>query len=376
MLSLTFILYLSIMLSTTILASASQKKRHDGTVVFRKKLFWMAFLVHWIFIAFTNIGTDHDSYVAILEYDAFRRIAMGSEVGFNGLCLLLYQFTHNAEIGIFIIKTLTLGFAYLSFYLLRERASMGWVVGAYNAWQYLFSFCILAHSLSISLVILAATLAISGKKWYGPVALTALASTIHASALVMLLVMIGLYALNIVKTKLSFSLVVILLIAAMITLNNISTVFNYFVTDVSGFEQYENNDMSGNVGSGLFNYVLFAYLFVIIIIPVLQSKMEYNYRNAIILFYMFSLISALMGYYLGTARLNQYSIVFYGVAIPWFFYQQEHKLIQTKPFLTLDMQRIAWMVYVLFVAYSSLRMSANPAGTRDMANYVFFNPFS
>lgn len=372
----TLLLYLFIMLSTTYLASRAQIVRRDGRVLFCMKYFMTAFLIHWFFISFTRIGTDHESYIAILEFDAYRRISIGQELGFNGLCILLQQLTKNAEVGLFIIKTLTLALFYVAFYLMKDRAHLGFVIGAYNAWQYFFCFCIIAHALAIAIVVLAGVLVMRDSKWYWPLLLTLVAFTVHASALVMFVVMLGAVFLNKIHFKLNFILVIIILIGAFVAINNIQVIFNMITADVVGFDQYANKDISGNAGSGWFNYALFLFIFIMFIMPVIQSNFSANERNAIIVFYTFSFISAIMGYYLGTARLNQYAFVLYGISIPWYFYHVENKICKANSFVDIKLQRVLWILYLVFVTYGAIRNAMDPMGTRMMSNYQLFNPFT
>lgn len=376
MLTGTFLLYLFIILSTTLLATKIQHFKKDGSVSFNWNYFLLAFLIHWFFIAFTRTGADHDQYLFIIEFDAIGRFSMGLEVGFNGLCIILQRLFHNAEIVIWIIKTITLLLFYLGFYLIRKKANLGFVFAAYNAWLYLFSFSILAHSLAISLVVLAAILLLRKENRLFPIVLTIVASTIHASALLLVVVVLGIMIADIIKYRVNWFTVMLLLIVAMVIINNLEFIFQKVVTDVEVFSDYERYNISQNTGGGFFNYIIFVYILICMILPIMKSDMEPIAKTSAVAFYIFSLVSAIMGYYLRSSRLNQYAFTLYGITIPWFLYHIKHKLSKSKPIISYDIQHWTWVLYLIFVTFSSLKSRTDPNGSSEMANYILFNPFT
>ena len=376
MLSFTYFLYLSIFLITTFLAFHSQKRMKSGDIVFDKRLLLCSFLIHWFFIAFTRTGVDHDQYIYIIQTDCERRLAEGEEVGFNGLCWFLHALTGNAEIVVLIIKTITLCIMYRVFYLIRYKANMGLTVLTYNVYQYLFSFCILAHSLAIALIVLAVCYMMFDYKWYRPLLLSLIASTIHASALVMVVLIVAIIIANWRGVEFGFTFVCVSFAAILFILLNISIVFEYAIENISSFNIYDGYSDSQNRGSGLFNYLLCAYIFIMLIIPIFKSTMKNNIKNISIFFYFFCVTSLLMGYFLGTARLNQYIFGLYGVAIPWYFFHIRNRFAKTRHFFSYRMQLYSWIFYLLFYGWGSLGEASDPSSTNELANYEFFNPFS
>ena len=372
MLSGTFLLYLFIMVSTTFLAAQSQKRRKDGSVVFKKAFFIAAFFIHWVFIAFTNIGADHDSYAMIIERDALVYLARGEEVVFNGLCILLYNLTGDSEKVMFIIKTISIVLFYCSFYLLRKNTNLGLVFLAFNGLELFSSMYIIAHAMAIALVLLGAVLIFLGKKWYWPILLALLAFTIHASALVMVVVFTAIEIMDKVHIKVGGPIVVLAIIVIVILINNFSFLFGFVTTNIESFEQYSEGTLTAS-NSGLFNYILYLYIFVVLIWPVLHNNFPNHVRNASFMFFLFSAISAFMGYFVPTARLNQYSLVLFSVVIPWFFHEVKNIGMQRDK--NFQIRKITWITYMLFLSYTALRNALDPQSTSMLSNYVFFNPF-
>lgn len=259
---------------------------------------------------------------------------------------------------------------------MKDKAALGFAVAGYNAWQYLFSFCILAHALAISMVFLATVLAIRKECWLLPMSVTLLAFTVHNSALVMTIVILVIYIFNWTNTRVNLLMVLLLLVIAGIIINNLEFIFKGVITNVDGFEQYEMYDQSHNSGSGLFNYVLFTYIFVILILPAVISGMPMHEKRSIVMYFLFSLISAIMGYILGTARLNQYSLSFYSAAIPWYIFQIRSGQVKLKYILPIKEQELLWALYLIFATYAVLTTASNPLSSNELSSYELFNPFA
>lgn len=364
------------MLTTTLLAKSSQKYYKNGEFCFKKGLFILAFFIHWIFQAFTNIGTDHDQYIQIIEHDSAILLLRGIEIGFNGLCVLLYSLIRNAEICIFIFKTTTLIVFYTSFYLLRKKADLGLVFFAYNAFLYLYGFYIIAHSLAISLTILAIVLIINEKKWYWSLLLAIIAFTIHSSAVIVAVLLLGVLIIDKFNLKVGLGVLVLGIGVAVFALTHADFFFQYAVSNVESFEQYANYDESSNAGTGLFNYVLYLYIFLILILPYILSNAPINLRNLAVVLFIMCFTSSIMGYYLGTARFNQYSLSLYGVMIPVILLQSKQGLYKSNLNVPCHFQCLTWILYLFYACYATLSQACKTNGVSMLDQYVFFNPFS
>ena len=376
MLSLTLFLYIFIMLSTTLLAKSSQKFYNNGEFQFKNRFFILAFFIHWFFLAFTNIGTDHEQYIRIIEYDSAILLLRGSEVGFNSLCVLFYGLTKNAEICIFIFKTMALMFYYISFYQLRKKADFGLVFFAYNATLYLYSFYVIAHTLAISVTILAIVFAVNEKKWYWSLLLAILAFTIHSSAIIVAILLLGVIIIDKINLKAGLGVLVLGMGVAIYVLTNAGFFFQYAVSNVESFEQYAHYETSSNTGTGLFNYVLYFYIFIVLLLPYILSNAPTNLRNLAVVLFLMCFTSSIMGYFLGTARFNQYSLSLYGVMIPIILMQSKQGIYKSKLKIPYDVQNITWKLYLYYACYATLSHACKPQGISMLDQYVFFNPFS
>ena len=184
MISSTLFLYIFIFVFTTLCAKFSQQKTFKGTK-FKMNMLILAFLTHWFFCAFTNIGVDYERYVNIISYDCIWRFLRGEEIGFNGLSYVLFSLTHNADICIFIFKSMALLIFYYGFYLLRNHAHLWLCIMAFNVHTYFFGFYIIAMQIAVALVFLSAVFSIIYNSKYIPVLLSIIAATIHTSAILM-----------------------------------------------------------------------------------------------------------------------------------------------------------------------------------------------
>ena len=143
MISGTFLLYISILISTTLLVTKAQRTRKNGSISFSKTMLIMSFIIHWVFIAFTRIGADHDQYCDIIMRWAELRLARGEEPGSSLMCIILRNLTGDPERVIFIFKTITICVYYQTFWLLRERANIIFVIFSFNRKTNLRGFTII-----------------------------------------------------------------------------------------------------------------------------------------------------------------------------------------------------------------------------------------
>lgn len=375
MMSATLILYIVIFVSTSYLAGRSQGNLMFGEK-FEVKWLIIAFLVHWVFCAFTRIGTDHEQYLYIINYSSEYRFQAGEEIGFNGLCMFLYSLTHNAEICIFFIKTISLLLFYIGFYLLRKHVIMSMCVFAYNVTTYLLGYYILAMYLAIALVFVAGALMINNKYPYVAVAVAILGAMVHNSCVLMVVCFVGILILNRFKIKTGLILFSMLLIISLVAISYSRDMMRYVFSNTDTFaayEEYEEERTRG--GSGLFNYFLYGVLLVYVIV-VVKSRMKSFSKNAIVVFYLTSFVFSIIGYSIGLSRLNYYSVVFTAIAIPFYFYQVKYKglkgglsVIDNK---TLS---IGWWGYLLFRMVTCLIKYMSSNSSSELNHYEMFNPF-
>lgn len=368
----TSLLYIFIIVSTTFLAGKSQRITSMGVV---SKVKWLigAFFIHWFFCAFTNIGADHEQYIYIISYDAGFRLANGNEVGFNGLCMILYLLTHNAEICIFIIKTLTIVLIYGGFYILRNHVQMSLCVLAYNVSIYFEGFYLLSISLALAFVFFAGALMIRNLHPNIAFLLTIVGMTVHTSCLLMVICFLGILILNKFRIKVGWTLFAFLLLMTIIILVNIKEFFSYSISSIDMLSEYERyEEERDRSGSGLFYYFLYA-LFLFYVFPISKSNLNSHAKHAIIVFFLFSLMFSIIGYSFGISRIKYYSIVFTAIAIPYFFYQVKFEKQKMTSFLAPKTLLLIWWIYLSFAFFQKIRSITSDAWS--ISHYEIYNPF-
>lgn len=372
MISSTLFLYIFILVFTTLCAKFSQQKTIKGTR-FKMNMLILAFLTHWFFCAFTNIGVDYERYVNIISYDCIWRFLRGEEIGFNGLSYVLFTLTHNADICIFIFKSMALLIFYYGFYLLRNHAQLWLCVSAFNVGAYFSGFYIIAMQIAVSLVFLAAVFSIINNSKYVPVLLTTIATTFHTSAILMVVCFIIIMVLN--HKNIGKPLLLLLGLLSLVVLSQIQSIFSYFLSDSDFFEHYEGYvEARESEGSGLFNYFLYIF-FLVIIIPIIKSRLNSHVINSILVFYGFCFMFAIMGYSLGITRLNFYNVVLLDVSFPYLFYQREINRLKLNSLLGVKMEKFMLLSYLFFLGFISLLRATSPLHTSQLYDYTFFNPF-
>ena len=368
----TSLLYIFIIVSTTFLASKSQRITSKGVA---PKIKWLigAFFIHWFFCAFTNIGADHDQYIFIISYDAGFRFVNGNEVGFNGLCMILYLLTHNAETCIFVLKTLTILLIYGGFYLLRNHVQMYLCVLAYNVSIYFVGFYLLSISLAIAFVFLAGALMVRNLHPNIAFLLTIVGMTVHTSCLLMVICFLGILILDRFRIKIGWTFFAILLLMTIIILVNIKGLFSYSISSLDMLSEYERyEEEKERSGSGLFYYFLYA-LFLFYMFPISKSNLNIHAKHSIIVFFLFSLMFSIMGYSFGISRINYYSIVYTAIAMPYFFYQVKFEKLKVKSFLAPPTMLLIWWIYLSFGFFQTIRTFTSEAWS--ISHYVLYNPF-
>lgn len=374
MISSTLFLYLFIFIFTTLCAKFSQQKTIKGTK-FKMNMLILAFLTHWFFCAFTNIGVDYHQYVRIIEDDCIWRFLRGEEIGFNGLSYILFKLTSNADVCIFIFKTMALLIFYYGFYLLRNHVQLWLSILAFNVQSYLAGFNIIAMQIAISLVFLSSVLVLVYKSKYLPILLSLIATTFHASCIVMVACFVFILVINYKKKSIGMPMFVMLGLLVIVILLQARSLLTYSISNFDSLNNYERYlEVEESEGSGLFKFFLYAY-FLLIIIPIINSKMDSYIKNSILVFYGLCFVFAIMGYIIGLTRLNNYNVTLLYTSIPYIFYEYEIRNIKLKSLFDFKIEKLIFVLYLFFVGFSSLRNASSPMHTNMLYDYTLFNPF-
>lgn len=381
----TLILYILIILVTTYIARKSQSARlHPNNAIsgtdskyrFRKEYLYLAFLIHWFFIAFTDIGTDHEEYLDIIQYRAQTYMEYGMEVGFNGLSYILYNITHSGEQVIFILKTITLLLFYVAFYRLRFVIDFGLAFFVFNTQVYFQGYYLLSMQLAISLIFLAYALFIYNKYIMG-IVLCLIACTVHSSAMMVVPLFLLVYYYNKKKESIKMRDVIVNIILILLIISSFFTILSN-VLNYSMFEQYGRYELTyQQTGSGLMVYFNFAIL-LYIIYHFYRQRLDYRFLNQAIVFALYAFCFALIGYKVDVfSRMNKYFVSISMMSIPILYKaiisnkRSNNHIRQNNNLIVESVIKF----YLLYNGILTLNGLINLKSTSDIAVYHLFNPF-
>lgn len=381
----TLILYILIILVTTSFAKKSQCVRlhpnnaigeEDSKCRFRIEYFYLAFLIHWFFIAFTNIGTDHEEYLDIIQYRAQIYMGYGMEVGFNGLSYILFNITHSGEQVIFILKTITLLLFYVAFYRLRFVIDYGLAFFVFNTQVYFQGYYLLSMQLAISLIFLAYAVSMYNRYILG-LLLCLIASTVHSSAMMVIPLFILVYIYNRRKESIKMRDVIINVIIIVLIISSFFTILSNAL-NYSMFEQYGRYELTNQqTGSGLMVYFNFAIL-LYIIYHFYKQRLDYRFLNLAIIFALYAFCFAVVGYKVDVfSRMNKYFVSISMMSIPILYkaiIYNKRSNNQTRRNNSIIVEN-AIKFYLLYNGVLTLNGLINLKSTSDIAVYHLFNPF-
>lgn len=383
----SLVLYIVIILTTVSFARYSQVccvhpdvaiGSNRIVIKYNDSFLLIAFLIHWFFLVFTDIGTDRDEYISIIEDRAEIYFSYGIEVGFNGLCFLLYKLTQSADIVIFLIKTLTLIVFYLSFYKLRHSVNLGYAFFSFNTMAYFQGYYLLSMQLGIALVFLAYTYALY-RDYVRAFLMVGVAVTVHSTALMML----PLFALSCFyswkRNKINRKHILIQFIMVVIITLSFGVIMTAAISSIPMFEQYQKYDLSGKYdGSGLMIYLTSAIL-LYITYRVYNSRLDYNYINLTFIFVLYSICFATIGYKIDVfSRMNKYFFACINiVSLPLFVRYLEYQKKQyvfSKEKKSLGIVLISF--YLALNGILTFMAQISITGPSDIGVYHLCNPFN
>lgn len=381
----TLILYILIILITTCLAKKSQcVKLHPNDIIsgfyskfrFRIGYFYLTFLIHWFFIAFTNIGTDHEEYLDIIQYRAQTYMEYGMEVGFNGLSYILFNITHSGEQVIFILKTITMLLFYVAFYRLRFVIDFGLAFFVFNTQVYFQGYYLLSMQLAISLIFLAYAFFIYNRYIRG-LMLCLIASTVHTSAMMVIPLFLLVYYYNWRKESIKMRYVIINVILILLIISSFFTILSNAL-NYSMFEQYGRYEMTyQQTGSGLMVYFNFTIL-LYIIYHFYKQRLDYRFFNLAIIFSLYAFCFATIGYKVDVfSRMNKYFVSISMMSIPILYKsiiynKRSNNQIKRNNNMIVENVIKFYLFYNGILTFNGL---INLKSTSDIAVYHFFNPF-
>lgn len=375
----TSILYLSIFLSTTLMAHKSQRKTEFGCK-FNGRWLLMSFLIHWFFLSFTNIGADYNTYFTVAQNISLDAVFDTYEFGFYLTVYLLKLLFSSSHVVLFFIKTISVLIFYLGFYLIRNDADLGLSVLAFNAFLYVRCFYLLSMYFSIAFLFLSIIFLINKRSIKSFCFLT-IACTIHASTFLFVPIYLLLFSMEIVnKKKFGAVKIVFITIAYLGILNYSVQIYEYAVNNLDAFKHYvEHSLITEYSGSGLMQYVYFVPIlyFVYLMFKNIES---YRIKNAAIIFSFSAFLFALLGYKIEVfSRTIKSFFALYGFIIPMLFYYRKHddsKLYKTRKFIfSYSVDISFWITYIVWRGVDEFYSAMQSISTAQVNSYHFFWPF-
>lgn len=355
----------------TLFAIISQNRK-TGSI--RLIPFLFSFLTLWIPISFSDSGVDYYNYIEIIKSLTWNNyLTFGySEPGFNFLCLILTDLTHNEHIPIFVFKTLTLYLFYDSLYKMRYHLRIWQCVATYLLLFYLPSFYLIAICFTASVVYYAFSLYYFGNsRWKMQISiiLIFIAGYFHNSAFIffpiylLCLMYDGAFGLTLrFRNKMLICMIAVVLIIAS------SFIFQFSASTFESFH-YQNYADNSFEGSGALVLVKYGSLFTIYYFA---SKAFYDRRLLTWFFIMtvFSCLFFVMSYtFIVIERMEFYTMMSYIILIPLLL-QSPHKkgVHNNNAYISFK------MLYIIFILVTGISVVQSRTGEQiDMSIYRFTN---
>ncbi|MDY3706232.1 EpsG family protein [Vagococcus lutrae] len=190
MISNSIVMYISSVFLSSVFGGLSQKSKLS--IQIRKILFIVSFLILFFVSGFRDFSIGVDGYNYLRGYSLANTMGLVQyyrsnfiEPGFYLIYRIAYIFFNDIQGVIIISSFITNLFFYLSFYKMRNRISVFWMVLFYGLTNYIFYFGIIRLGIAVSIVTFCLEHIVNdntNKYIFGVL----LASTFHFSALFML----------------------------------------------------------------------------------------------------------------------------------------------------------------------------------------------
>lgn len=373
----TQILYIAVILLSTCLAFSSQKTRYyaDGTVCnqFSKFRYVISLLVPWFVIAFTNVGSDYVSYSNIINrltwsnYSSF----FDEEPVMNIVFIMLKTIASgNADIVIFLIKSITIVLVFLSFYFLKDDIKIGYSVLAYLLLLYLPSFYLITISLACAVSFLGLSIFVKTNRRIVPIVLVLFAAQLHNSAYIFLPVFLAciyhklFVGGNLRRLVFSIAYIIVGALAGII--------YGYFVNNVSGFH-YLNYGTNTFSGSGIMVLIKYVPLFYLTYRIHAENEVE-NIDGWLYVFVISSCLFNVLSYKFRVLdRMEFYLLPIFSVFIPAYFRTTNYDRPDAARKSIITKRGLFIILYLLFRGY--LVFVERTTTVSGVGFYNFYNPF-
>lgn len=355
-------------------AKSEQKKGDYGVYTVNTKVLLFSVLVAWFFVAFSNSGSDYDSYymiIARLNWTNYKSF-FDEEPFFNVVCLALKQlFRNNVHAVIFAIKSITYFLFFLALKKVGRIVNLGYSVFFLLLWMYLGSFYLIPMILAASLVYLAYSIHFANHNVFIPFLLIVLAAQFHNTAYFIIPIFLCPVVIQRISNK---SRIRVLLRAITIAVFfalaiNSSQVFHFLENNIPGFH-YGSYEEGGTINSGLFWIIKYLPLFLIVFYVLRKNHSAMG--DHLLVLALASALFSLLAYKFGTvARMEYYLIATPSLIFPFLFSKTstlEKNGAKSRAYTVQGVLIVAYFVFRGSLSYISMVKGS-------MAVYQFFFPF-
>lgn len=378
----TVVLYLMIFLVTSFLASQCQSLEKDGRIKVRRIFLYTSFIIHWIFLVFTNIGVDYNNYIRIIKNVSLENLFSESEVVFSGLCLALKNLFESPDVVVFFLKTITLVLFYIAFMEIAQEANIGLCMIAFNAFVYLQGYFILGMQIAIACLLLS-TIYLKQDREKKALLLLILACGLHSSSILFIPLYVMYFVINLRKKKMSISFVVLISVSYVLAYLFIGLIMNWGLDHIPQLAQYRiYNMVSDYKGIGLVQILYFIPLLYFVYL-INNNSNSVNLKNLSIVFVFTAFLFAMIGYKIEVfSRINKSFLMIYAYLIPNFFFERKYNNQQSvkngavRFIFNYRSDLFFWMVYIIIRGIDVFVDMGLKSSTSLLNPYIWFNPFS
>lgn len=376
----TIILYLSIIVVSSIISLHAQKTyvNNDGFFYTKinKFLYVIVFIILWFFVAFTDIGADRLEYIRIASYAKFSTLFY-CEFGLN-LVFILFKWIcfGNIEVTLFCTTTLALFVFFVAFWKMRKQANLSVMIFSFGILLYL-RFYLMSMFMASALIFLGLAYLLGENKKFKALICYLLSCTMHYSA-ILISPCVLLISLNYVYKRKKISTIKIIIISFLyvVCLMSVSTIYNFLVNNIDIFSAYKMYSIINNNSLGLGNYILFIPIFWF----VYRAFKKIENTDFVNIFFIISItgfLIALLGYKIEVvSRMNYFFYVIHILLMPMYISLRKNGDTRICQIKKMKLYEIVWMLYVLLYGMMVFWGIVNSETTSGVSVWNFYFPFN
>lgn len=381
-----YILYLSILITTCLMAHGIENNRRKVQIKGVKPFFFiLSFLIPALFITFTDTGADYYSYYNIIANGHSLRSLVedvNTEPLFTLWSTTVWAITPNPHIVIWTMKMGCLIALFYSFYILRDKIDLFLAISSYMCIAYFLSFYLISINLAACAICLAFAFLIKKRVVKGVIVALVSCGFHYSAALAFLpLVAYRFVATDKIGKKISTWRIILVVIVTILAFYSFTSIISSLVLSYDQLEHYnkylDNMREGGAKGLGIIQIVFYIPI-AYILYKIYNNK---NYPNSIFVLFLFfsafGFASAELGYVIPILIRSFFIFIpIFCIILPYYVDSIRRLPHKSDGFFTWKQIRLIALLYFMFRLYLTFNEYINPSATSDLYSYHFFNPFS